>query len=159
MSTGCNPHCTGTVQRKEKDGSRMEVTCPDSGLLYGKHMGGVDRGDEKRGYYQCRTKSRKFYIYFLFDVAITNTYVLLRECPLKTIKDYRIQLAKFGDYCSRRRPGRSGGLIRPLPLRHFPIKIRDPNHENWHKRGRCERSKAANKRADTMTIKSEHLHE
>ena len=158
MSTGCNPHSSGTVQRKEKDGSRVEVTCPDSIVLYGKHMGGVDRGDQKRGYYQCRSKSRKFYkyiFYFLFDVAITNTYVLLRqftEYPIKHIKDYRIQLAKLliGDYCSRRRPGRSGGLIRPLPLRHFPIKISDPNRQNWHKRGRCERCKAANKRADTM---------
>lgn len=32
----------------------------------------------------------------------------------------------IGDYCSRRRVGRSGGLLRPLPLRHFPIKLRDP---------------------------------
>ena len=34
------------IQRKEKDGSRMEVTCPDSVILYGKHKGGVDRGDQ-----------------------------------------------------------------------------------------------------------------
>ena len=34
------------IQRKGKDGSRMEVTCPDSVILYGKHNGGVDRGDQ-----------------------------------------------------------------------------------------------------------------
>ena len=27
------------------------------------HMGGVDIGDQYRGYYQVRTKSRKFYGY------------------------------------------------------------------------------------------------
>ena len=74
MSTGCNPLTAGTVQRKKKDGSRIQVPCPDSLVLYNKYMGGVDRGDQKRGYYSCRTKSRKLYkyiFYFLLDVAIT----------------------------------------------------------------------------------------
>ena len=133
MSTGCNPLTAGTVQRKEKDGSRIQVPFPDSLVLYNKYMGGVDRGDQKRGYYSCRTKSRKFYKYFLLDVAITNTYILLQQfsdTTLTNIKDYRIQLAKLliGDYCSRRRPGRGGGAIRTLPLRHFPMKVKDTNH-------------------------------
>ena len=39
---------------------------------YNTFMGGVDRGDQVRGYYSCRTKCRKFYKYtfhFLLDVA------------------------------------------------------------------------------------------
>ena len=158
LSTGCNPFITGYVQRKEKNGSRVEVECPEAVILYNKHMGGVDRGDQKRGYYQCRTKSRKFYkyiFYFLFDVAITNTYILLRqfsEYPVTNIKDFRIELAKqlIGDYCSRRRPGRGGGLLRPLPLRHFPIKVKSDTRHNWHKRGRCARCKATNRRVDSV---------
>ena len=158
MSTGCDPSTTGQVQRKQKDGSQAQVSCPESVMLYNKHMGGVDRGDQKRGYYQCRTKSRKFYkyiFYFLFDVSITNTYILLHQFSDYTtsnIKDYRIQLAKLliDDYCSRRRPGRGEGLVRPLPLRHFSIKIKHPSNPNWHKRGRCERCKVGNKRVDSM---------
>ena len=45
-------------------------------------MGGVDRGDQLRGYYCCRTKSRKFYkyiFYFLLDVAITNAFILMKK--------------------------------------------------------------------------------
>ena len=44
-------------------------------------MGGVDRGDQLRGYYTCRTKSRKFYmyIYFFYDVTVTNCYVVYKE--------------------------------------------------------------------------------
>ena len=61
MSTGCDPSTAGLVQRKEKDGSQVQVSCPESVIFYSKHMGGVDRGDQKRGYYQCQTKSRKFY--------------------------------------------------------------------------------------------------
>ena len=75
MSTGCDPHAVCSVQRREKGCSRGPVRYPDSIILYNQHMGGVDRGDQKRGYYQCRTQSHKFYKYifkFLLDVSITN---------------------------------------------------------------------------------------
>ena len=58
-------------------------------------MGGVDRGDQLRGYYSCRTKSRKFYkyiFYFLLDVTITNAYALYKnyfsEPTIKNVKDF-----------------------------------------------------------------------
>ena len=160
MSTGCDPLAVCSVQRREKDGSRGPVRCPDSIILYNQYMGGVDRGDQKRGYYQCRTKSHKFYKYifkFLLDVSVTNTYILQCESgtsSFSTIKDFRIQLAKMliGDYSSRRRPGRSGGVVRRLPLRHFPTKIKHPAHLKLHKRGRCERCKSQNKRIDSVVV-------
>ena len=136
MSTTCQPSESGTVQRKQKDGSRVEVPCPASIILYNKFMGGVDRGDQLRGYYRCRTKSRKFYKYiffFLLDVAITNAHILMKtstsSCPFKGVKSFRIQLAKdlIGEYCSRRRRGRGGTVIHPLPFRHYPIRLDDSN--------------------------------
>ena len=58
-------------------------------------MGSVDRGDQIRGYYSCRTKCRKNYKYifhFLFDVAITNTFILQKyfctNSPYSTVKDF-----------------------------------------------------------------------
>ena len=72
MSTNGQPSSSGTVTRKQRDGSTIEVPCPESIISYNKFMGGVDR-DQLRGYYSCRSRSRKFYKYiFLFDVAITN---------------------------------------------------------------------------------------
>ena len=70
MSTTSQPE-TGTVLRWQKDGTRVTVPCP---LLinYNQFMGGIDRGDQVRGFYTCRTKCRKFYKYifhFLLDVA------------------------------------------------------------------------------------------
>ncbi len=65
---------TGTVLRRQKDGSRKEVSCPVAVVDYNKYMGGVDRGDQLRGYYQSNFKSRKFYRYiahFLFGVAVS----------------------------------------------------------------------------------------
>ena len=143
MSTNNQPSANGTVSRKQRDGSSLEVPCPASIISYNKFMGGVDRGDQLRGYYRCRSKSRKFYKYiffFLFDVAITNTYILLKSsgsCPFKDFKSFRLQLAKdlIGEYCSRRRRGRGGTVIHPLPFRHFPIRL--DNDGPRRPRGNC----------------------
>lgn len=117
-------------------------------------MSAVDHGDQLRGYYRCRTKFRKFYMYiytFLKDIAITNSFILYKYLPttstsLHKIKQFRLQLAKslIGDYCSRKLPGRYSTTPKKLPLTHFPLK--DPHG----KRSRCKlcwtRSK---KRCDT----------
>ena len=99
--------------------------------------------------YHYRSKSHKFYkyiFYFLLDVFITSTYILLCESGKCSsgLKKFCIALTKMliGDYSSCRRPGRAGGISHSLPLRHFPLKQRDPGHENWHKRGRCEQCKS-----------------
>ena len=146
MSTNGQPE-TGSVTRRQKDGSRISVPCPISVVDYNKFMGGVDRGDQIRGYYSCRTKCRKFYkyiFYFLLDVAITNAYILQKDfsdTSPSNIKEFRLQLASelIGDYCSRRKPGRSGGVVRSLSLRHFPTTIPDSGLDKKakHKRGRC----------------------
>ena len=82
MSTTSQPSATGTVLRRQRDGTRVSVPCPEAILTYNRNMGGVDRGDQLRGYYNCRVKSRKFYkyiFYFLFDVAITNAFILYKN--------------------------------------------------------------------------------
>ena len=48
-------------------------------VAYNKFMGGVDQGDQKRGYYATKIRSRKFYKYianFLLGVAVTNSFIL-----------------------------------------------------------------------------------
>ena len=45
MSTEIQP-TTGTVLRRQKDGSRILVPCPQSIIEYNSFMGGVDRGDQ-----------------------------------------------------------------------------------------------------------------
>ena len=82
-------------------------------------MGGVDRGGQLRSYYHVRLKSRKFckYVFwFLFDVVVTNSYILSRYAittnpgPIskQSLKNFRLKLASqlIGSYCSRVRVGR-----------------------------------------------------
>ena len=81
MSSSTQPGGVGEVLRMQKDGTRAVMPCPASIVTYKQYMSGVDTGDQLRGYYSCRTKSRKFYryVFFLFDVAITNAFILSKH--------------------------------------------------------------------------------
>ena len=100
MSTAHNLTESTTVLRRLKDGTRVPVHCPVMIRAYNEKMGGVDNGEQSRGYYKLRAMCRKFYMYifvFMVDVAITNSYILYKNFSpdpvLKTVKDFRLKLA------------------------------------------------------------------
>ncbi len=129
VSTNCDPSSSTTVQRRLKDGTQVAVPCPTSVNLYNQYMGGVDLNDQLRGYYRVRLKGRKFYKYifwFLFDVAITNSYILCKHLTVRSLKQFRTDLAQalLEDYNGRKRRGRPS-IARPpqrLCISHFPTK-------------------------------------
>ena len=63
-------------------------------------MGGVDSNDQLREYYHVRLKSHKRYKFLLgmiFEIAITNTFVLVKANPAmkdetKSMKAFRTAL-------------------------------------------------------------------
>ena len=125
------------VLRKKKDGTRTPVKCPQSISLYNKYMGGVDHNDQLRGYYHVRLKCRKYYKYifwFLFDVAVINSYILAKhytDLNIKDVKTFRTELAKglIGQYCSRKRSGRA--TLHPAKrfcAAHFPMRGAEKVH-------------------------------
>ena len=135
LSTGFQPHDTGNVTRKQRDGTSVSVPCPASIIAYNKFMGGVDRNDQFRQYYHVRLRGRKYYKYifwFLLDVSISNTYILFKNYVVRSdspatarcLKEFRLQLAKdlIADYSSRKRLGRGASERCNLPLRHYPMK-------------------------------------
>jgi len=115
LSTMSNPLTTQSVERKQKDGSKVMVPCPDAVVVYNKFMGGVDKGDQLRHYYHIRTKCVKNYKYifwFLLDMVITNAHIISHFSPVitseRSLKAFRLTLAEqlIGSYCSRKRSGR-----------------------------------------------------
>lgn len=137
LSTLWDPEEVITVKRKRKDGTILDIQCPAVVNTYNQNMGGVDRGDQYRKYYEIRMKSRKVYKYvfwFLVEVCILNTYQMYRYtgCTgkvLSTFKDFRVELAKelIGSYCGRKRRGRPLSVLPPhmdrqFTLAHFPMK-------------------------------------
>jgi hypothetical protein len=111
LSTTFNPATTATVQRTQKDGSTLEVSCPEAVREYTKRMGGVDRLDERRGRYSISRRSRRWWLrifYFVVDCAIVNAFVLFKsvhpELPI-TMLQFREQLflQLVAGYSSRKR--------------------------------------------------------
>ena len=134
-----------TCNRKEKDGTVVEVPIPTSTKLFNQYMNGVDHSDQLRSYYSYRLKSRKYYMYlffFAFECCVTNASVLqkqYRSAPIKITKQYRLLLAEklIGAYTSRHRYAlpqliQDTALLKSLPPRkrkiaeqtgvHFPLK-------------------------------------
>ena len=132
ISSNSQANETVNINRKKKDGSIISVKCPHAIALYNKYMGGVDLNDQIRKYYHIRLKSKKYYKYlfwFLFDLTITNAYILSKHYSamgIKTMKEFRITLANalIGDYNTRKRlglPSSSQPLKKPK-LEHFPFR-------------------------------------
>ena len=67
------------VNRKLKDGSVVQIPCPKPLKQYTARMGGVDRFDQKRGYYSVSLRSRRWWLrlfYFCLDASIVNAHIL-----------------------------------------------------------------------------------
>ena len=148
ISTASDATSVISVQRTVKTGEKISVPCSQSIEDYNRFMGGVDRGDQLRGYYRCPTKVHKFYMYIYFilkDICITNSYILYRQYSptnaLKTLLSFRHELAKklIGDYCSKK----SKTPLKSLGIAHFPL------HHQDVRRGRCHLCYQKNKRKDT----------
>ena len=51
---------TATVQRKQKDGAKLTITCPQVVIDYNQNMGVVDKHDILRQLYEIDRKSMKW---------------------------------------------------------------------------------------------------
>lgn len=84
-----------SVERKEKDGSKSTIPCPQVVYDYNRHMGGVDLHDMLRQQYGIDRKSTKWWhrLFFgLFDMAIVNSFIMYYEHnphEKKPIADFR----------------------------------------------------------------------
>ena len=158
-STLASPDDMTTVDRRQKDGTRVSFTCPRCIQLCNEHMGGVDEGDQLRGYYQVRlkcTKNYKYIFWFMFDVSVTNSFILTKfdvvtGTPM-TLKQFRVKLAEqlIGNYCSRKRAGRP--RKRPSPP-HAPISTTHlPTHSKSTRCVYCRDHRTPPRRKESVWI-------
>ena len=131
-STNSKPEETKDIKRRLKDGTTMTIKCPDSIVSYNSNMGGVDRNDQLRGYYNIPLKSRKYYKYLFFaavDIVVTNMFVTSKFFPELTrpnLKIFRADLAMalIGGYNSRKKRGRPSSQQpnKKFCTSHFPTR-------------------------------------
>ena len=80
-----------TVNRRNKDGTREQITCPQSVKEYNKNMGGVDLADAKK-----IQKVVALSFYFLVNISMVNAYLLHQNnthSPRMKMKDFILELA------------------------------------------------------------------
>ena len=73
-------HIQATVKRKRLDGTRQDVNCPPCLPDYQLYMRGVDRGDQRIGYYNLGRRSKKWWkrvFAYVIECSILNAFVLL----------------------------------------------------------------------------------
>ena len=126
------------------------ISCPMSVAIYNRYINGVDRGNQLRNYYKVRLKSTKYYIFwFLFDMAITNSFILTSFVPFSTttltahsLKSFRLTLSAqlIGQYNSRRRLRQQPSPSSLLSSSPFttdtvqPTPLAQPLHQPTHSR-------------------------
>jgi hypothetical protein len=118
LSTAHRPTDMTTVQRKNKDGSTIELQCPRVVKVYNEIMGGVDRFDQLRERYAVGRRSIKWWhriFHWLLDLAIVNSYIAwkVNTCGVVAVGkrdqlSYRLRLARqlIGSFSSRKQQGR-----------------------------------------------------
>ena len=122
ISTESNPVGNETVNRKQRDGTVIQVPVVKS---YNKSMGGVDLHDQLHGYYAIGTTSRKWWRYlfwFCANLSTVNASILEKKAVnhrSSTQLTFRVELAEelIRDFMSRGRTASSG----QTEAGHWPI--------------------------------------
>lgn len=76
------------VDRKQKDGEKLAVECPEIISFYNKYMGGVDLTDHLAGLYEFDRKSTKWWkkvFYKLLMITAVNAFIIYNEVRRKKI--------------------------------------------------------------------------
>ena len=89
--SNCHNAEIGVIQRKMKDGTKVDMPCPEAIIFYNEHMGGVDLGDQMITLYDLDRKSKKWWIKVFFRLLMTavyNAYVIYTEINHKKKHPY-----------------------------------------------------------------------
>jgi Transposase IS4 len=115
LTTAHSPTDVSVIQRKNKDGSKTDITCPNAVAQYNEIMGGVDRFDQLKERYAIGRRSIKWWhriLYYLIDLAIINSFILWklnkRSSANHDQMSYRLRLARqlIDGFTTRKRIGR-----------------------------------------------------
>lgn len=132
--SNCHYPEVNTVLRKQKNGEKLTVPCPEPIITYNKIMGGVDLSDQNVSCYDIDRKSGKWWkkvFYKLFMTVIVNAWIIYKEIkkrPNHPLKPFLVclseQLISKGlDNTKKRRKlcGRKRKLVLTNVGDHMPI--------------------------------------
>lgn len=146
LSSVHSPRNVSTVLRRQRNGTRIEVGCPEVVKVYNQTMGGVDKFDQLRECYAIGRRSVKWWhriFYYLTDLAIVYSYVMWKLKNANPSKchqlDFRINLARqlIAGFSSRKNRGRPPNFIKqklPDSVRLANVGTHMPEkHDNYRR--------------------------
>nr|CAH7736512.1 unnamed protein product [Callosobruchus chinensis] len=80
--SNCHQPNVVEITRKQKDGRKVNIACPELIFFYNQYMGGVDLSDQMVGMYEVDRKSQKWWrkvFYKLLLTAVVNAWTLYKE--------------------------------------------------------------------------------
>lgn len=86
--SNCHSNETSLLQRKQKDGKKVDLQCPEAIKSYNTYMGGVDLSDQLSSLYEIDRKSQKWWrkvFYKLLLTTATNAWIVFKETRRKNI--------------------------------------------------------------------------
>jgi hypothetical protein len=157
--SNCHDATVGKANRKQKDGTKLEVACPNLICFYNKYMGGVDISDQKVGVYDFDRHLKKWWkkvFYKLLMLSVVNGWVLFTEITRKNAKllQFLVPLAEkmmaIGKQNSHVKRKRSRG--RPSKVAKLMLNIGDHLPIEGTTRRRCSRCATNKIEKRTKTI-------
>lgn len=162
LSSVHSPRKVSTVLRRQKNGTRVEVGCPEVVKVYNESMGGVDKFDQLRERYAIGRRSVKWWhriFYYLVDLAIVNSFVMWKVKHTNPSKchqlDFRVNLARqlIAGYSSRKSLGRPPNFVKckiPDSIRTANVGCHLPEQHDSYRR--CKMCSAAQKQKRTRFV-------
>ncbi|GBP75204.1 PiggyBac transposable element-derived protein 4 [Eumeta japonica] len=174
-----DPTKSGVVTRRERNGDKTEVNCPEVVMVYNSCMNYVDKFDQLKSTYAIDRKSHKWWhrIFFHFlDCAVINSFLVYKELQKNhhpeldkmESKDFRRSVyqgilapakARQGKRPSSRHSLNSSGASSPLPVLikrnkpSVPIELRTESNMHQPERTtsrRCAKCSTKNNPARTV---------
>ena len=97
--SNCHQPVNNVVTRRQKDGKKVAVNCPDVFVTYNDIMGGVDLSDQKVSLYDFNRKSLKWWkkvFYKLLMTSVVNSHIIFQAATnsKSPLKQFIVELAE-----------------------------------------------------------------
>ncbi len=113
MLSNFHTDTVGEVRKKQRDGTIINVPCPDAIRCYRQIMGGVDRADQMAGVYELDRKSTKWWkkvFYRMLAFSAVNAWVIYKELHRHFKKPYLDFLVELSEVLIQQ--GESGSTVK-----------------------------------------------
>lgn len=98
LSNFHNPCISTNIGKRQKDGTIIQLNCPQATRDYNNHMNCVDKADQLKSSYEISRKSKKWWhrlFWHFVDVTVVNSFIIYKQKNSSTkinLKEFRLNI-------------------------------------------------------------------